>query len=327
MYSTKLYKIGDRFYFSPRKIKSVPNFALAFLFCFLFVFGSEAPAASFKDNSGQRVRVEEPFTRIISLYTAHTENLVSLGAGDALIGISTSDDYPPEILDKPRFSYREDPEKFIAARPDLVLVRPMIERAYPQLMEKLRQAGIMVVSLQPTGVDEIFAYWRKLGILAGRQQEAAEMISTFKKELDRLQEEIAPVPAAKRPRVYFEAIHDKMKTFASESIAAFVLKEAGGVNVAADADQVRSTNIAYYGKEHILAKAGDIEVFLAQRGHMNPVTREKIIREPGFQAIKAVRESRVYIVKEAIVSRPTMRLLEGIKTVRKLIYGNDELGV
>ncbi|MFP3984162.1 MAG: ABC transporter substrate-binding protein [Desulfurivibrionaceae bacterium] len=292
-------------------------------FCFLFIAVQASWAASFTDSSGQSVTVDSPYERIISLYTAHTENLVSLGLDRELIGISTSDDYPPEVLDKPEFSYREDPEKFIAARPDLVLVRPMIERAYPQLLEKLRQVGIDVVSLQPNGVDGVFDYWRKLGILTGREQEASEMISTFKEDLEGLREEIDGIPKEERPRVYFEAMHDKMKTFAPESIAAFVLREAGGINVAKDADQVRSTNIAYYGKEHILSKAREIDVYLAQRGHMNPITREKIMEEPGFSAIKAVRQGRVYIVEEAIVSRPTMRLLEGIKTVRDFIYKNN----
>ncbi len=285
-----------------------------------------AATKTITDNSGQLVTVDRPFTRIISLYTAHTENLVSLGLEKKIIGISTSDDFPPAILNKPRFSYREDPEKFLAARPDLVLVRPMIERAYPQLLKKLRQAGITVVSLQPTGVKGIFAYWRQLGILTGREKEAEQMIGDFRQELARLQEDIAGIPAEQRPQVYFEAIHSKMKTFAPQSIAAFVLKKAGGVNVAVDADQVRQTNIAYYGKEHILAKANTIEVFLAQRGHMNPVSREKIIQEPGFGAIKAIQNDKVYIVEESIVSRPTMRLLDGIRTIRGLIYGKDGNG-
>lgn len=122
---------------------------------------------------------EPVYRRIISLYSAHTENLVSLGASAQIIGISTSADYPLEILSKPRFSYREDPEKFIAARPDLVLVRPMIARSYPQLLGKLRQAGIRVISLQPTSVAEIFDYWRQLGALSGRKKKCRRNDSNF----------------------------------------------------------------------------------------------------------------------------------------------------
>ena len=256
-----------------------------------------------------------PFTRIISLYPAHTENLISLGLGAEIIGIEGADDDLPQLKDKKHFSYHEDPEKIIGARPDLVLVRPMIERSAPQLLATLRQAGITVVSLQPNTVAEIFDYWRALGMLTGRTRQAEEMVASFQADLAAIRKIVGKVPEKSRTKVYFEAIHTKMKTFAQESIAMYVLEQAGGVNVAADASQVRETNIAAYGKERILAKAGEIEVFLAQQGRMNPVTIETIVQEPGFQAIKAVRNNRVFLVDERLVSRPTLRIIEGIRTI------------
>ncbi len=263
---------------------------------------------------------DQTYHRIISLYSAHTENLVSLGAGDQIIGISTSDDYPEEILTKPRFSYREDAEKFIAARPDLVLVRPMIERSYPQLLDKLRQAGITIISLQPTSMAGIYEYWQELGRLTGRTANSEIMIDSFKKALAESEKQTATVVMEKRPRVYFEAIHKKMKTFAPQSIAIFVLEQAGGVNIADDATQMRKTNIAAYSKEHILSKAEDIDVFIAQHGRMNPVNKEMILQEPGFMAIKAVREGRVFLIEEQLVSRPTLRILDGIRKIHGFLY-------
>jgi len=279
-----------------------------------------AAPVTFQDSEGKTVTVTRPYARIISLYPAHSENLVSLGLGAEIIGIEGGAEDLPQLKDKKRFSFREDPEKFIAARPDLVLVRPMIERFAPQLIATLRQAGITVVSLQPNTVEEIFDYWRALGLLTGRTRQAEEMVATFQTELAAIRKIVAKVPEKARTKVYFEAIHTKMKTFAGESIAMYVLGQAGGINVVADARQVRETNIAAYGKEQILAKAGEIEVFLAQQGRMNPVTIETIIQEPGFQAIKAVRTNRVFLVDERIVSRPTLRLIEGIKTIAVLLY-------
>jgi len=297
---------------------------------FLFVFtamlagfcphASAAAPATFQDREGKTVTVVHPYTRIISLYPAHTENLVSLGLGAEIIGIEGAEDDLPQLRDKKHFSYHEDPEKIIGARPDLVLIRPMIERSAPQLVATLRQAGITVVSLQPNTVGEIFDYWRALGMLSGKTQQAEEMIVSFQAELAAIRKIVTKVPEKSRIKVYFEAIHVKMKTFAQESIAMYVLEQAGGVNVAADASQVRETNIAAYGKERILAKSGEIEVFLAQKGRMNPVSVEAILQEPGFQAIKAVRTNRVFLVDERLVSRPTLRIIEGIKTIAALLY-------
>ncbi len=272
------------------------------------------------DSQGNRVLVESPFKRIISLYGAHTENLFSLGLDEEIIAVGRSETYPPRARTKPRFSYRDDPERFIAARADLVLIRPMIARGYPHLVAKLRNAGIEVVSLQPRGPEEMFQYWRALGCLTGRQQEAEQMIERFKKALAEIRQKISTIPLARRKRVYFESIHSRMKTFSPHSIAVFVLTQAGGINVASDAKSIRKTNIAEYGKERILARGHEIDVYLAQYGPMNRITKAQILNESGFQAIKAIREGRVYLIDEQIVSRPTMRLLQGIRRIASILY-------
>ncbi len=277
------------------------------------------------DSSGQVISLPRPFKRIISLYSAHTENLCSLGAEELLVGISTSDDYPPSITEKPRFSYREDPEKFIALHPDLVLVRPMIERSYPQFINKLKQAGIAVISLQPNSVEEMFGYWQSLGVLTGHEAQAEEMITVFQSHLGLVQDRLKNVKADERPKVYFQSIHKKMKTFAPESIGLFVLEQAGGINIATDAVQVRQTNIAAYGKEQLLSHGPEIDILLAQHGRMNPVEIDTIIKEPGFGAIKAVREGKVYLIEEELVSRPTLRIIEGIEQLNALFYPQKEI--
>ena len=236
------------------------------------------------------------------------------------MGISTSDDYPPSITDKPRFSYREDPEKFIALHPDLVLVRPMIERSYPQFINKLKQAGITVISLQPNNVEEMFGYWKKLGILTGQETQAEEMITVFQSRLQLVQDRLKDIKFDQRPKVYFQSIHKKMKTFAPESIGLFVLEQAGGINIASDAQQVRQTNIAFYGKEQLLSHGPEIDIFLAQHGRMNPVDVDTIINEPGFGAIKAVHEKKVYLIEEELVSRPTLRIVDGIEQLNTLFF-------
>ncbi len=273
------------------------------------------------DQAGRRIVVRKPFKRVISLYGAHTENLFSLGLMDEIIGVSPHEDFPPQAVSKPVFSYHDDPEKFMAARPDLVLVRPMIDRGYPQFVSMLEQSGITVVSLQPATVEEMFIYWEILGLLTGQQDRALQLISRFKHSIS----DFKNLTDARRhkKRVYFEAIHGKMKTFAPDSMAIFALETAGGINIAADAASVRNTNIAYYGKERILSHAGEIDVFLAQSGAMNRPTVSMIKDEPGFQVIKAVRDDQIYIIEEQIVSRPTMRLLDGVYQIGRILYPAD----
>jgi len=275
------------------------------------------------DAAGRRIEVKKPFSRIISLYGAHTENLFALGLDREVIGVTPHEVYPEASKSKPVFSYHDGPEKFIAARPDLVLIRPMIERGYPQLISRLEQSGITVVSLQPHGSAGLYRYWLELGQLTGREAAARRLVATFKREVAAKKALVAAVNP--RKRVYFEAIHRRMKTFAPGALALFCLEAGGGRNVAGDARPVRRGSlIAPYGKERILAHAAEIDVFLAQKGTMNKVTVEAIVEEPGFQVIRAVREKQVYLIDETIISRPTPRLLLGIDRIREILY--PELG-
>ena len=275
---------------------------------------------SFIDRSGNRIVIEMPFKRIISLYGAHTENLFSLGLDEEIIGVSKNEAYPPRATTRPFFSYHDDAEKFIASHPDLVLIRPMIARGYANLVLKLQRAGITVVSLQPRTVDEMYSYWKKLGMLTGKEREAGEMIKEFKAGLKKVDLLVKGIPSSRKKKVYFEAIHSKMKTFSPSSIAVFALKTAGGINIAEDTEARRGTNIAAYGKEHILSHAKEIDVYLAQRGAMNHAKIRRIKEEGGFRAIKAVKQGNIYIIDEKIVSRPTMRLLDGIYEIGRILY-------
>ncbi|MBU0987295.1 MAG: ABC transporter substrate-binding protein [Proteobacteria bacterium] len=270
------------------------------------------------DQAGRRILVPKPFKRIISLYGAHTENLFGLGLDTEIIGVSKNAVYPPEALNKDLFSYHDDPEKFLAARPDMVLVRPMIDRGYPQLISRLEKSGITVVSLQPGNTEEMYVYWEILGILTGKQAMASEMITRFKAAVSDFKSLAKTVDRKKN--VYFEAIHSKMKTFSQGSMAVFALETAGGINIAHDARPVRGTNIAAYGKERILSHADDIDVYLAQSGSMNRPSISMIKHESGFKVIKAVMENQIYFVDEMIVSRPTFRLLDGIYEIGRILY-------
>ena len=290
---------------------------------------SDATAAPFRvegqnvviDQAGRKVTVTKPFERIISLYGAHTENLFRLELDEEVIGVSRHETYPPRALQIPVFSYHDDPEKFLAARPDLVIIRPMIDRGYPQFVSMLEKNGIAIISLQPATVEDMYTYWKILGILGDRQLQATAMITRFKAAVTEFRS-LTELRAV-RKRVYFEAIHSKMKTFAPDSMAVFALEAAGGINVASDAEPVRSTNIAFYGKERILSRGREIDVYLAQSGAMNQPSVKLISDEPGFNTIKAVGDHEIYIIDEQIVSRPTMRLLDGIYHIGKILYPDD----
>ena len=146
------------------------------------------------------------------------------------------------------------------------------------------------------------------------------MIANFQEGLIYADQQLGNFPESERPGVFFESIHSKLSTFSPGSMPMFVLKKAGGINVASDARPRHNTNIASYGLERILSKAARIDVYLAQYGTMNKVDIQDIKNGPASSRIKAVRDGNVFLVDERLVSRPTMRLLTGISTLHKLLH-------
>ena len=131
---------------------------------------------------------------------------------------------------------------------------------------------------------------------------------------------MAGIPQQERKRVFFETNKD-ITTCTPDSNAAFVLEKAGAINVAADAKAVKpGSTIAAYGQERLMAIGRDIDVYIVQKGEMNKTIEEEIYRRPGYQAIKAVQSHQVYLVDEAVLSRPTMRLLDGITGIGQILY-------
>jgi len=301
-----------RYFFRPH--------SLAFIVVLLALLATTHAMAAhtIKDAKDRTISFDKPFTRIISLYGAHTENLFYLGCQNNIIGVSVNDNFPEAVHKKQKFSYHDGLEKFMVARPDLLLIRPMIDNGYPQLIQRLEKTGITVISLQPSSVNDMYDYWLTLGKITGHEIAARKMVADFKSKTDKIYKMTQPISPKKK--VYFEAIHSRMKTFSKGAMPLFALETAGGINVAVDAKPSRNTNIAIYGKERILAKASQIDVFLAQKGVMNAITIDRIKQEPGFKIIKAVKDNQIFLIDENIVSRPVPRLYEGVLTIGRLLY-------
>ena len=275
---------------------------------------AESPASTeirFTDARGKEIVLSQPAERIISLYSAHTENLFALGAGDRLIGGSNSEVYPEEATLLPVYHYREDPEKVIAAMPDLVLVRPMIERVAPEYIEALERAGLTVASIYPDTADEFDDYIRTLALITDTSETAEALIADRHARIEAIAEAVRDVEPVK---VFFETSADPLRTLTPDALAATSVALAGGVLVTDDAPENPGSSMVEYPVEKLIEKADQIEVYVAQLGGMNKtVTLEDIYSRPGYAAIRAVQNGHVLVIDEKLVASPTFRQLDGIE--------------
>ena len=150
-----------------------------FIFITQLCFTSDTVVIS---ESGKIVDLGNVHTRIISLYGAHTDILVDIGAKENLIGVDKSSaDLGIEV-----FSYKDSVEKFISAKPDLILIRPMIRDRFSGLIRSLKNANLTVVTIKPTKFEELDNYWLTLGRLSGHEKDAIQYTEDFHMNLAEL---------------------------------------------------------------------------------------------------------------------------------------------
>src|SRR5258708_34966336 len=159
--------------------------------------------------------------RIVSLLPSTTEIVCALGLEDALVGITHECDYPASVAAKPRLTassisqetmsskeidhavrsqldghgsiYDLDDARLRELNPDLILTEDLcdvcavsyktVERA-----AHMFEAGVHVVSLEPTTIAHIFENIRTVGELTERKIEAAKLVDDLSDRLDRVRE-------------------------------------------------------------------------------------------------------------------------------------------
>ena len=287
----------------------------------------ESSTIEFVDDMDKTISLDQACQRIIVLYSAHTENLYSLGVGDKIIGVNRTSIYPPDAATKPVYSYRSDPEKVIAAEPDCMLIRPFINRKSPDFVSAVEKAGITVISLYPESFDVFDEYINRLGMMTGTEDVAAEQLEQFYAKIDAISKVTAPIEP--KMHAYFESTETNYRTVTTDSMAARAIEFAGGINIATNVEPITErSSIASYGVEKILSNAEKIDVYISQRGAMNAggSVHSISIRE-GFNNIKAVRNGNILVINQKLVSSPTFRYYKGVREIARALYPDvmDEL--
>ncbi|WP_457551421.1 helical backbone metal receptor [Desulfobacula sp.] len=127
--------------------------------------------------------------RIISLTPSITEILFALGAGDQVVGVTDSCDYPPEANEKPHVCSWFDPdmERIRDLAPDLIIG---LETAHRQIMPVLKAAGIRLVLLNPVCIVDTLTDILSLGQLLDLKQTARAMVDNLQERIDKLTERV-----------------------------------------------------------------------------------------------------------------------------------------
>jgi iron complex transport system substrate-binding protein len=260
---------------------------------------------------------DKPPRRIVSLVPALTEMLFAIGAGPRVVGVSSFDEFPPEVAKLPRVGALIDPdtERILSLRPELVIVYGSQDEQQAQF----QRAGIRTFSYRHGGVPVVLDTISALGALTGQAAQAAGVVATLRARLDAVRTRVAGRPRPRVMLVFERQPRTLREIYASGGVGFLneILDIAGGRNVFADA----KSESVQPSTETIIARAPDIVIEVRARGLLDPgdVVSERAVWAT-LSSLPAVRTNRVHLLNGQYLVVPGPRLADAAETFARTIH-------
>ena len=122
--------------------------------------------------------------RIVSGMPSVTEMLYALDLGDRVVGVTTNCNYPSEAKKKEKVGgFFLNLEKIVSLKPDLIV---MIEDAQRRDVQKFKNYGLKVFTINPRTVSDVMDSLIKLGEVTGKRRRAEQLAAQMQRRIGRL---------------------------------------------------------------------------------------------------------------------------------------------
>lgn len=251
--------------------------------------------------------------RVVCLQPSATVILDSLGLLDRVVACTKyCADVCPEIKSGGRAiiadSWTAQSKEIIAARPDLVIAAvPYQEKAVIEILK----AGIRFLGLAPKSLSDIYTDIATIAGVMGASERGQSVIIEMRREIESVQAQAARAQGkgTKTPRVFCEEWGKPLIT--SQKWVAELVEAAGGEVIGDSGSTVSSASIL----------ASDPDVLIAAWcGAGDRVPLEKIVRDRGWETMRAVHMGRVYCIRDEFLNTPAPTLVFGLRALAAAIH-------
>ncbi|MFP4307974.1 MAG: adenosylcobinamide amidohydrolase, partial [Desulfococcaceae bacterium] len=224
----------------PRPRVSPSLLLLALLLPAIAWAGELETPVSFRGANGETVALERRPSRVVCLAPAVTDLVFAAGGGDAVVGVTYADEWPPEAAEKPVVGGFRAPsiDAIRDARPDLIILSPGLETRRsgegktarnPHPFSASPLSGCEVIQPKLDSLADLYDLLARLGRLFGDGSGAERLIAEIRGEIDRVDRRLAPIPPEARKRVVWFAGGDPVRTAGDDAFPAELIRLAGGI--------------------------------------------------------------------------------------------------
>jgi iron complex transport system substrate-binding protein len=251
--------------------------------------------------------------RIISLTPSITETLFALGAGDRVVGVTDTCDYPPEANKIPHVCSWFDPDmaRIKELGPDLAIG---LETAHRQIRMKFKAAGIPLVLLNPVCIADVLTDILNLGVLLDVQRVAGSMVDTLQERIDKLTEQVRRIPSNQYVSVsrVLDVENDRLIVAGPKSFQFDVIACAGGINVTGGIDE------AYPKVSFERFKNWDPEMVFFCGSDKRRISQIKA--KSAWQSLRSVQQGRIHQFDCGLTCRTGPRIVDMAELLYETLY-------
>ncbi|MFO7676674.1 MAG: cobalamin-binding protein [bacterium] len=242
---------------------------------------------------------------LVSLIPSVTETIYALGAGDRLVGNTTSCDWPEAArrVRKVGSFYQPDVEHIVGLRPDVVFLALPV---HAPVVEKLAELGISYHVSDPHSLDALLDDISAIGRAIGRDQSAEALVRNLRARL-------ATLPSwLDTPGVFVELSNSPLVTAGRGTFLSDAVRLAGGRNVFDDIDR----SYPVVSSEDVIRRNPGA-ILLAHPAATPAEVRSRL----GWAGLAAVRSGQLIAdIDENLLVRPGPRSVEGIELLGRRLH-------
>lgn len=282
----------------------------------IFTFSAPASANAIKPATPntQELSSEESthHQKLITAGGTITEIVFALGAGERVIAVDQSSQYPEAVKQLPMVGYYRElaAEGVLSFSPDKILAIEGVGRE--EVIKQIESTGVQVVVYdKPTSTEGLVALIKQLGDDLGKAEQAKQLIAKFNASLpsENLSEFANNTPSVKA--VFLLSASDRgLIAAGSETVPQLIFNYAGIENIASEHTGFKGIN-----NEALALHQPD---FLVAPRHvvMGAGGKEKFCQSPNLSLLKAAQQCKLLVMDSLQSLGMTPRLSDAIATVK-----------
>jgi iron complex transport system substrate-binding protein len=252
-----------------------------------------------------------PPQRIVTLTAETTEIAFAVGAGERVVGVSGYAVRPAEARKKPKVAAFQTAHvaRILALKPDLVLGFSDLQA---DIAAELIRAGVTVLITNQRSLAETYDAVALIGAAVGEPAAGLRLAAETRNAI----ESVAARPGrpSSPPRTYFEEWDEPM--IGGIAWVSELIELAGGDDIFPELRSGTTASQRLVSDEQVIERDPEIIVasWCGKKARL-----EKIAARPGWGAISAVRNGRLFEVKAPDILQPGPSLVHGARQLAAII--------